>query len=165
MILLGCSKIKSGWWAPLKKYFFQKLEKIKNTWLPGTCRKCLGSNNYFGNFWSKKGVGILEKVLVSTLATMFLFWKLGRYFWNKTRFPAFWGRVFVGQENWPFPAPQKLSYKYPPTTYTYHSMSLCPHIPTIKPLHVLLIFFPGFLQKNWRPKLQGPNVASIAWSF
>ena len=36
-----------------------------------------------------------------------------------------WGRVFVGQENWPFPAPQKLSYKYPPTTFTHTvSMSL-----------------------------------------
>ena len=141
--------------------------KIKNTWLPGTCRKSLGSNNYSGNVWSEKGVGILEKVLVSTLAPMFLFWEnLGRNSKNKTRFPAFWGQVFVGQENWPFPAPQKLSYKYPPTTYTYRfHVPLPPHTNHQTCIYVLLIFFPGFLEKNWRPKLQGPNVASIAWSF
>ena len=36
--------------SPLKEIDFFKSKKIKNTWLPGTCRKCLGSNNYFGNF-------------------------------------------------------------------------------------------------------------------
>ena len=35
--------------SPLKEIDFFK-KKINNTWLPGTCRKCLGSNNYFGNF-------------------------------------------------------------------------------------------------------------------
>ena len=47
-----------------------------------------------------------------------------------------WGRVFVGQENWPFPAPQKLLCKYPPTTYTYRFHAPLP--PTYQPSNLYI---------------------------
>ena len=122
--------------SPLKEIDFSKIKKIKNTWLPGTCRKSLGSNNYLDFFEVKKRVGILEKVLVSTLAPMFLFWELWEEILKIKLVSQPFGVGFLWGRKIDHFLPHKNCHTsiHPQPTHTV-SMSLYPDIPTIKPVY------------------------------